>query len=1633
MQRRRDAGKGSLAERARKALREDGGAASFASILYAHQSADGLDALDTKWLAANAQAAAEFIASKPQGAHKVGVRPSVSGAKDSMVVEMLNDDMPFLVDSILGEVQARGLTVGLLLHPIFQTTRSADGQLKSIAPASAGDPSKPALESYIALHLPNTSEEAANGLAKSLASILDDVRVAVADWQAMRRRVVQAIDELRTAPVEVPREDLDESIAFLKWVEGGNFTFLGVREFQLEGDAETGDLVSRADMGLGLLRNPNVHVLRRGTELVAMTAEIRRFFFARAPLLITKANVMSRVHRRVHMDYVGVKTYRPDGTPKGELRIVGLLTAQAYVHSPVQIPILRQKVAQVLASTGYPPQSHSAKSIANILDTFPRDELFQIGTARLKTWVEGILDLETRPRVRAFVRVDRYDRFVSALIYVPRERYNSHVRERIGAHLAAIYKGRLSAFYPYFPAEGPLVRVQFIIGRYEGVTPAIDGEQLERDIGEIIRTWDDRLGVLLGQQPGDARALHAKYANAFSAGYSETFSPARAIEDIKRIERLSDAAPIAVDFYREADTPAHRFHAAIYRFGTPIKLSERVPLLENFGFQAIDERSYVVMPRVGNELRPVTLHDMVIETADAAAIELRQHDRRLEAAFLAVFADQAESDGFNRLVVAAHLDWREVFVLRAYGTYLRQLGTHFTLRYQSDTLTKHATITRDLVELFHVRFDPDRAGGPYARKAAEAPIRERIETALAAVPVLDEDLILRQYLNLIGATVRTNYYQRDADGRAPATLAMKFDSKAITSAPEPRPFREIWVASPRVEGIHLRFAPIARGGIRWSDRAQDFRTEVLGLVKAQLVKNAVIVPSGAKGGFYPKRMPRGATREEVQAEGIAAYRIFIGALLSVTDNLKDGRIVPPARVVRHDSDDAYLVVAADKGTATFSDVANAISVAHGFWLGDAFASGGSAGYDHKRMAITARGAWECVKRHFREMDVDIQTQAFTAVGVGDMSGDVFGNGMLLSPQTRLVAAFDHRDIFIDPNPDPAKALAERSRLFNLPRSSWQDYDKGLISVGGGVFSRGAKAIPVTAEMKKLLDLETASVTPVELMRAVLKARADLLFFGGIGTYVRASGETDLEVGDKSNDSLRIAGADLRVKVVGEGANLGMTQRGRIEFAQRGGRLNTDFIDNSAGVNTSDQEVNIKIALGPAVRSGKLGIEARNALLVRMTDAVGANSLRNNYQQSLALSLAQRDAARTAPELSLLMRALEARGLLVRRLEALPGDAELAERGRKGSGLTRPELAVLLSYAKIALSHDLLNSKLLDEPQLGSWLDTYFPQALHDEIGADIAQHSLRREIVTTGITNAVINRCGPAFAVRVADETKRSTADVAKAFLAVREIFELPALWQRLDGLDNKVAGATQNELYAATQSLLQNLTPWFLREGGVLTDFAGTCTRHKDGLAGLRAALDQILPQRPATLLKAETARLVEANVPADIAEEIAGLAVLDIAPAATNLAQASGTSVEQAGRIFLQVGERLRIDAIRGQAARIPALDYYDRIAITQAIDAMGDAQSTLARAALRRGGAQDAAGSDLGPVERMLAEISGEGALTVSRLVVASRQLAALAQASEAAAAPAPRKARTNGRAKPGSSESRPARKPAPLPRS
>jgi glutamate dehydrogenase len=1544
-----------------------------------------------------AESAFAFMAERLPGAPKIRfeiAQPQASaGRKPIGVIEIVNDDMPFLLDSVLSELNERGLGVRLVVHPVFGVVRDAGGQLTAFHadPVAAGA----ARESFIHIHLAPIEDSTRRAhLVAGLAAVLDQVRLAVQDWRAMLGRVDDVVAELKTNPPPLPVDEIAEAIQFLEWLRADNFTFLGVRDYVLKGNVPE----PMHDNALGVLRLPEMRVLKRGDELLEYTPEIMAFLNEPKPLIVAKANVRSLVHRRVYLDYIGVKRFDAAGQLAGEFRIVGLFTSTAYTRSARSIPYLRRKLAAVERRAGFNPSSHSGKALANVIEHYPRDELFQVDDDTLYRFALAILQLDVHPRVRVLARRDRFDRFVSVMVFVPRERYDSHIRVAIADYLAKAFNGHVSAFYPFFP-EGPLVRVHFIIGRSGGATPDIDRPTLEQAVAGIVRTWTDALSDALASvyPPGKADELARRYGGAFSEGYREAYPPAIAVGDIRVIEGLSADRPLGVDFHRRQEEEQRAAGLKVWSLARPLPLSERVPVLENMGFRVVDERTYSIEPSAETDAR-VWLHDMLLERSDGGTIELEGAKPRLEAAFLMVMGGVAENDGYNALILAGGLMWRDVALIRALSRFLRQIRVPYSQDYMWATLTKHAGIAADIVALFHARFDP-AAGEGRAARAGE--IVARIEAALGGVESLDEDRIVRHFVNAVQSALRTNFYQRDKDGQLKALIAVKFASGKLSDLPLPRPLYEVFVYSPRVEGVHMRFGKVARGGIRWSDRPQDFRTEILGLVKAQQVKNAVIVPVGAKGGFVPKFLPKGGSREAVTAEGVAAYQLFISTLLDITDNIAaDGGIIPPPNVVRHDGDDPYLVVAADKGTATFSDIANGISLEHDYWLGDAFASGGSAGYDHKAMGITARGAWEAVKRHFREIDVDIGRTPFSVAGVGDMSGDVFGNGMLRENTIRLVAAFDHRDIFIDPDPDPKMSLAERARLFALPRSSWQDYDKALISKGGGVYPRAAKEISLSAQAQQLTGLRE-KVTPQELMRAILQMPVDLLWFGGIGTYIRASSESDEAAGDRANDAIRVAGAQLKCKVIGEGANLGMTQRGRVEAAMAGIRLNTDAIDNSAGVNTSDVEVNIKIGLSRPLRAGELTLATRNALLAEMTDEAARLVLRNNYLQTLALSLAQRRALEDFGFQQRLMQVLETRGLLDRAVEFLPDDMVLAERRKRGLALTRPELAVLLAYAKLTLYSDLLDSAVPDDRYLARELGRYFPKQM-ERFPDALDQHRLRREIIATQLANSMINRGGPTLVVRIADQTGAAPGAIAAAFAAVRDSYDMPALNDAINALDNKIPGAMQLSLYAAVEDLLLDRLVWFLRHGDLKQGLAKIVAHYRDGIAQVAAALDGALSKEGMAARAAREAELTKAGVTPELARRLADLPALKAAPDIVLVAERAQRPVGEVTKTYFATQAFFQLDRVADAVGDIAVADYFDRLALDRALDSIGDAERRLTAAMVGNGAAGAGAVEEWvkprqAEVERIRAaihEIAGSG-LTLSKLSVAASLLGDLAR--------------------------------------
>ncbi len=1519
------------------------------------------------------------------------------------LVAIVTDDMPFLVDSVNMVFAAAGIAVHLIVHPVLQVRRSRGGVL-----ADLGRDAKPRsrAESW-QLYLVDRQTDSAQleSLVAALQATLADVRAAVEDWRPMRERLAELVATLAAKP---PRRsnprDVAEARALLEWMERGHFVLLGYRHYELRRGARVDRLIPDARTGLGILRTaragaPPVNELRGSMRELARDHSV---------VVTTKANAISTVHRATHLDYVGVKQFDARGEPCGEHRFLGLWTSTAYFASPREIPLLRRKVAQVVAHFGLDPTSHDGKAVLAVLETYPRDELFQASAAELIGIVRDVVNLYERRSTRLLVRRDPFGRFVSCMVYVPRDRYTTEVRQRIERILSDRFGGagvesqvqisesnhaRLHVVVR-FPGEG--LAPPPAAARRDRLHRSVDIAAVEREIAAAAETWADRLrGALFAAQPHDAAAtLAARYAAAFPLAYQEQVAPDDALADIDDLERLGDAAgALRLNLHRPAGRPPSRVFLKIFKLGEAIPLSDLLPVMENFGLRMIAERPYEV--RLGGR-GSASIQDLEFEHHGGVPVVIDRVEERFVAGFLAVWGGEVDNDGFNRLLLSTRLDIRQIVVLRACARYLVQTGLPFSQSYMEATLAAHPDVATDLFTLFEQQFAPAAAA---RRKERCRRLADRIRRRLDAVRGADEDRILRAFLALIGALLRTNYYRRDAADDVPAggvtrALALKLDPTQIPELPLPRPRFEIFVYSPRVEGVHLRMGAVARGGIRWSDRREDYRTEVLGLMKAQNVKNTLIVPVGAKGGFFPRRLPA-AGRDEVQREGTAAYQAYIGALLDVTDNLERGRVVPAPGVVRRDGDDPYLVVAADKGTASLSDTANAIAVARGFWLGDAFASGGSAGYDHKKMGITARGAWECVKRHFRELGVDIQSEDFTVAGIGDMSGDVFGNGMLLSPHIRLVAAFNHQHVFIDPAPDPARSFAERRRLFGLPRSSWEDYDPKLISPGGGVYARSAKAIALSREAQQLLDLPLATATPQEVIRAILRMRVDLLWNGGIGTYVKARHESHAEVGDRANDAVRVNGAELRARVVGEGGNLGFTQRGRVEYALAGGRINTDFIDNSAGVNTSDVEVNLKILLGGLEREGRLRRRDRDRLLARMSGAVAELVLRNNYLQSQALSLLERDAPQRLGELQQLMRTLERAGDLNRALEHLPDDEAIEERRRQGRGLTRPELAVLLSYGKLSLYPRLLESDIPEDPYLSNELERYFPEPVRRRFGRAIRRHPLRREIIATATTNSLVNRMGPSFVLRAAADTGADAARIARAYTIAREAFGMRARWAAIEALDNCIASAVQYEMMAALGRLLRHSTYWLLRQRDRALAVEPAVRRLAPALARLVARCAVLVPGDDQTRIETERARLASAGVPRELAGFVACADALDSALDIVEIAAGFRLPVTDAAAAYFALGERLGLDWLRRRIEELATEGAWQATARGGLREAALGLQRALTESALRHGSRQrasgridawmSAAGADLEAWRRTLTDLRAAGQIDFATLSV------------------------------------------------
>jgi glutamate dehydrogenase len=1432
------------------------------------------------------------------------------------VVEIVTDDMPFLVDSVAMALTRQGSAIHAFVHPIVKVRRDDEGRLLGLQSWEADG----LAESLIHVEIDRHAEQALlDELTVNLQRVLADVQAAVEDWPAIRDQVRVIVAELDERPLPVAPDELADAKELLEWMADDHFTFLGYREYELHMQDGEDVLSSVPGSGLGILREserkPVSHSFAR------LSPEARRLAHAPTLLNLTKANSRATVHRPAYLDYVGLKRFDERGAVCGECRFLGLYTHTAYSTTPWEIPVLRRKAGRVVERSGFVAGSHDYKALVEILETYPRDELFQIEEDELFEIALGILHLGERRRVRLFVRRDAFGRFLSCLVFLPLERYNTAVRRRIERILQDAFDGA-SVDLSARVSESVLARLHAVVRTDVGAPRDFDVAAIEARLAEATRTWSDDLHDVLVEQLGEDQGaeLYRRYGDAFPPAYQDDFAPGAAVADIQRIERLDPGGDLDMSLYLPLESPAGHLAFKLLRSGQPILLSDVLPLLENMGARVTDERPFEVRPV---DRAPVWIYDFGLDYGEDVELQADRVRQIFQDAFAEAWRGALDNDGFNRLVLGAELTWREVALLRAIAKYLRQGGSTFSQAYMEEALAGNPDVARLLVQLFRLRFDPrgERAG------VEVRGVVQEIEQRLDAIASLDEDRILRSFLSVIQGMLRTNYFQTGDDEDPKPYLAFKLDPAGIPDLPAPRPMFEIFVYSPRTEGVHLRAGKVARGGIRWSDRREDFRTEILGLMKAQTVKNAVIVPTGAKGGFVLKRPPEApeALREEV----VDCYRILVRGLLDLTDSLVGGESVAPTNVVCYDDDDPYLVVAADKGTATFSDVANGLAAEYGFWLGDAFASGGSTGYDHKSMGITARGTWESVERHFRELGADIESTDFTVVGIGDMSGDVFGNGMLLSRHTKLVGAFDHRHVFLDPDPDPEQSFDERSRLFALAGSSWADYDEQLISSGGGVFPRTAKSIQLSPEARAALATDATALTPNELIRALLRAPVDLLWNGGIGTFVKAKGEAHADVGDRTSDAIRVDAEELRCRVVGEGGNLGFTQRGRIAYASRGGRILMDAIDNSAGVDCSDHEVNLKILLDAIVAEGDLTEKQRNVLLAEMTEEVADLVLRDNYEQTQAISTSVAQAASMIDVHARYIRHLEQKGKLDRALEFLPDDETLMERKAAGEGLTPPEIAILLSYTKVTLYEELLASDLPDDPDLAAELERYFPTALRQRFRTQLGRHTLRREIVAAQVTNEVVNRAGTTFAFRLNEETGATGPEIARAFIVARKVFDLQSLWDEIEHLDGRVAAQTQLGMLLETRILLERATRWFLRNRPRPLDVAATSSRFSPGAAALAAAAGDVLCAADRNAAGRAAEELVGAGVPHTLAARVGYLEsllpVLDL----VEVAAATSLSLEEAIAIYFAIDDRLDLHSLRERITALPRKERWEALA--------------------------------------------------------------------------------------------------------
>ncbi|WP_165856648.1 NAD-glutamate dehydrogenase [Marinobacter sp. JSM 1782161] len=1445
------------------------------------------------------------------------------------VIFILHPNIPFLIDSIRIAINQREIGTHTLYHSILQVERDRTGKLKKIHDRdSQPGKAKTSYEAMIVLEIDRHSDpEDLRVLEQELQSVLEEVRIAVDDFPKMKDKSAQILKELDNCKAKVSAENVKEAHRFLEWLGDDHFTFLGYDEYDFVKEKDGSILVTQVpDSEMGILRVHNERPAKvRLDELPQRTrTEMTRtddiFIFA-------KSAQRSRVHRPAYPDYIAVKKFNAKGEVIGERRFLGLYTSRVYQERPDQIPLLRRKIAEVIERSGFLRDDYAGKELDQILTVYPRDELFQIEPGELYNVALDILYIQERRMIKVFMREDVYGQFVTCLAFFPRDIYNTELRLSVEQVLMERLGAEDIEFVTHF-SESVLARVQFTIRVPQVENRQLPVAEIQESVLALAQSWRDGLSEALYETHGEERGneLIRLYRNAFPGSYRDMFSPRRAAIDLDHITESADNDRVEMSFYRALEEEESTVHFKLFAPDRQLPLSDVLPIFHNLGFRVLGEHPFEVVDRSG---KAVWIHDFTLQARSGKTVDIHRIRPIFEDLFRRVWYGQAENDTFNRLVLACYLDWRQIAMLRAYARYMRQIRISNSQTFIANTLVNHVSLAQLLLDFFAVRFDPERFQSSGKSAAAQQKLELEFNAGLDDVENLSEDRVLRLYLDLIKATQRTNYFQLDENGGYKPYVSYKFRPSEIPDMPLPRPMFEIFVYSPRVEGVHLRGGKVARGGLRWSDRFEDYRTEILGLVKAQQVKNAVIVPVGAKGGFVAKQLPNGGDRDAFQREGIEAYKTFVRGLLDVTDNLVDGAIKPPTSVIRHDEDDHYLVVAADKGTATFSDIANGLSAEYDFWLGDAFASGGSQGYDHKKMGITAKGAWVSVERHFRELGINPARDDFSVIGIGDMGGDVFGNGLLRSEHAKLIAAFNHLHIFVDPTPDPKASFEERQRLFEMPRSSWTDYNADLISKGGGVFNRSAKSIPVSAEMKKLFNIKSDRVPPNMLISHILKAQADLLWFGGIGTYVKGSKETHADVGDKANDGLRVDGREVRAKVVGEGGNLGMTQLGRIEFGLNGGRLNTDFIDNAGGVDCSDHEVNMKILLNRVVAAGDLTEKQRNNMLEKMTDDVSDLVLLNNYRQTQAISIANTEAITRLEEYRRLMINFETAGKLNRELEFLPDEETLAERKLNKRGLTRPELSVLISYVKGDLKQLLIDSELPDEPLLAKEMNKVFPEQLIKKFGKELGEHQLRREIIATQIANDMVNHMGITFVDRMAQSTGASVSAIAMAWIIARDVFRFDEWWNKIESLDFKVPAELQLELMNELIRLIRRSVRWLLRNRRSELNIQTHMDRFAAALSDIIGQMPEYLGTESGTAWRKQFDALVAKDIPEDVAGVVAGASYLYSALGIIEAHETTQVPLKQVANLYYTLGEQLDLNWFAGAVAKLSPSSHWEALA--------------------------------------------------------------------------------------------------------